>query len=278
MPIKIMLDAGHSSNISVGARGNGLKEEEVCLKIVKKVGSILSKHKVDVLYTRTNGNAMSGATSGSSDLNLRCSYANKNNVNYFVSIHNNSASSTSANGIETLYNNRFSKSKTIATNIQNQLISDTGMRNRGLKFRDNLAVLNQTKMPSCLVEVGFLSNVEDVNKLKKDEFIDIVSNAIAKGICKTIDVAMDSKKEVEKDTDLENALKLLSDKGIKLSLDNWKSVYVIELKNVDALLSRIGGIDNLVKKGIISDADLWKSGKYTKNNVRALIIKASKML
>ena len=274
MSIKIMLDAGHSSNISVGARGNGLKEEEVCLKIVKKVGSILSKHKVDVLYTRTNGNAMSGATSGSSDLNLRCSYANKNNVNYFVSIHNNSASSTSANGIETLYNDRFSKSKTIATNIQNQLISDTGMRNRGLKFRDNLAVLNQTKMPSCLVEVGFLSNVEDVNKLKKDEFIDVVANSIAKGICKTVNVIMEAKK----DADLENALKVLSDKGIKLSLDNWKSIDVIELKNVDALLSRLGGIDSLVKKGIISDADLWKSGKYTKNNVRALIIKASKML
>ena len=45
-------------------------------------------------------------------------------------------------------------------------------------------VLNNTKMPSCLLELGFISNNED-NKLF-DENIESYAEAIAKGIIETI--------------------------------------------------------------------------------------------
>ena len=274
MAVKVLLDAGHSSNIAVGARGNGLKEEEVVLNIALKVGKILQDNGVTVLYTRTNGNGMSGCTTNSQDLKARYIYANNNKVDYTVSIHNNSASNTSASGIETLYNHRAARSPILAGNIQKELISATGMRDRGLKVRDDLAILNGTKMPTCLVEAGFLSNVNDANELKNPEFINKVAIAIAKGIMETAGIKPNS----DIDTELEDAIDRLAKKNIVLDKSCWKSEKVIKLSNVPALIRKLGGLDNLVNKGVIGQPDLWRNNKYKVGHVRSLIIKSSKML
>lgn len=278
MSMKVMIDAGHSSNISVGARGNGLEEEKVVLNIALKVGNLLKNNGIEVLYSRTNGNAMSGCKTNSEDLKARYTYANNNKVDYFVSIHNNSASSTSANGIETLYNTRYQNSKTLANNIQNQLVLDTGMRDRGLKLRTDLAVLNGTNMSACLVEVGFLSNTEDAKQLKQDTFINIVAEAITKGICKTYGIPYKNHVESVVDTELEKAIDNLDKKGISLNKDNWKSMDVIKLSNVPSLLSKFGGVKFLIQKGIIGNVKMWNDGTYEQKHVRALIIKCSNKL
>jgi peptidoglycan L-alanyl-D-glutamate endopeptidase CwlK len=58
----------------------------------------------------------------------------------------------------------------------------------------------------------------------------------------------------------------------------WSSVDKINLKNVPALLTKLGGVDKLVKDGVIGSRDLWASGKYSVDHVRSLIIKvASRM-
>lgn len=275
MSIIICLDAGHSSIIS-GAYGNGLREEEIVLKLVKKIGEKLSKNGIIVFYTRKDGNLMSGCTTGSQDLNARCTYANNNNVDYFISIHNNSATSTQANGHETLYNKRFSNSKELAMNIQTELITATGMTDRGLKERNDLRVLNGTDMPSCLVEVGFLSNINDANKLKDDSFLDTVAISIAKGICKTISIPY--KENKVKDEALEKAIDLLSTKNIKIQKESWNSTEVINLSNVPLLIEKLGGLDNLVKIGVIKNVEMWKNKTYMPIHVRALIIKSSTLI
>ena len=274
MAIKVLLDAGHSSNIAVGARGNGLKEEDVVLGIVLKVGKILKDNGITVLYTRTNGNGMSGCTTNSQDLKARYTYANNNKVDYTVSIHNNSAENTSATGLETLYNHRAARSPILAGNIQKELVSATGMRDRGVKVRDNLAILNGTKMPTCLVEVGFLSNVNDAKQLKNPEFINKVAIAIAKGIMETAGIKLSSDIDIE----LEESLDRLDKKNIILDRNCWKSEKVIKLSNVPALIRKLGGLDALVNKGIIGEPDLWRDNKYKVGHVRSLIIKSSKML
>ena len=49
-------------------------------------------------------------------------------------------------------------SKDFATAMQQAVIATTGFTNRGLKSRTDLRVLNQTNMPACLIEYGFISN------------------------------------------------------------------------------------------------------------------------
>lgn len=57
----------------------------------------------------------------------------------------------------------------------------------------------------------------------------------------------------------------------------WSRVDKINLKNVPALLAKLGGVDKLVKDKIISNGFLWSSGIYKVEHVRSLIIKYSKL-
>lgn len=273
MSKKVCLDAGHSSKFS-GSSANGLREEDVVLDIVLRLGKILTSKGINVIYTRKDKNPMN-VISGSNDLNARCTFANSNNADYFVSVHNNKVDYDTAHGIETLYNTRFTNSKVLADNIQKQLISDTKMKDRGLKLRTDLRVLNGTQMSACLVEVGFLSNPSDASKLKDNTFRDIVATSIAKGIFKTCGISYEEKK---KDEELEKAIDLLKSKNIVLQKEHWDSMSVMNLDNVPFLLDKFGGIDYLIDKGIIGDVELWTSKAYKETHVRMLIIKCSKML
>jgi N-acetylmuramoyl-L-alanine amidase len=109
---------------------------------------------------------------------------NNSGADYFISIHRNAYDNVS-NGIETLvYDDSGVKSK-MARNI-NANLAKLGFANRGVIERPNLVVLKRTKMPSVLVEVGFIENEKD-NKLF-DENFSAIANAIAEGIIETIGV------------------------------------------------------------------------------------------
>ena len=84
----------------------------------------------------------------------------------------------------------------------------------------------------------------------------------------------------EKDDDLFNAVSMIIKSGIKLEFNSWKRKDLISknIKNVPILLDRLGGLDKLIKDGIISDKTLWQQKKYNENHVRSLLIKyASKL-
>lgn len=75
------------------------------------------------------------------------------------------------------------------------------------------------------------------------------------------------------DTDLVNAVNKISKKSISLSTSDWNDVSVIKLKNVPALLSKLGGVNTLVSKGVISSRQIWDDGTYNQSHVRSLLIK-----
>ena len=74
------------------------------------------------------------------DLGLyeRVAFSKKNKADVFISIHYNSSTSSSANGIDTFYWTTYENEKELATHIQREVIESTGLRNRGVK----------TKLPS----------------------------------------------------------------------------------------------------------------------------------
>lgn len=163
--VVLCLDAGHGGSDS-GAAGNGLKEKNMTLSIVlaaKKYFDADSRFKV--YYTRTSDTYPS--------LSARYNLANTKASDLFVSVHINSFTATSQ-GSETLYNpNRLTAttrnnitSKELATIMQKYMVNATGFRNRGLVSRTDLAVLNGTKMPACLLEYGFISNRTEAMSMK----------------------------------------------------------------------------------------------------------------
>ena len=86
------------------------------------------------------------------------------------------------------------------------------------------------------------------------------------------------KEPAKKDDDLINAIAKIVTHGISINAVNWNDLARINLKNVDALLLKLGGLDKLVAVGIIGQKDIWLKKQYNANHVRALLIKyASKL-
>lgn len=165
------VDFGHGGK-DPGAVGNGLKEKDINLVVGLKVGQILERHKVIVTYSRT--------TDVFVDLTPRAIKSDNAKADMFVSIHCN-AHDSDAKGLEILYNKGSVKGKILAQSIQDSILKDKLYTiDRGLKERDNVTVLAKTKAPAALVEMAFITNVQDAQflKFKQSEF----AKAIAKGI------------------------------------------------------------------------------------------------
>lgn len=111
----------------------------------------------------------------------RAELANKSMASAFVSIHCNAASSPEAEGFEVLHHPKSERGKRLAELI-NLNTSILFVKNRGLKKRDDLVVLNKTTCPAALVEMGFLSNPREAKMLARPEFRLSLAKAIASGI------------------------------------------------------------------------------------------------
>lgn len=173
----IYLDAGHGGK-DTGALGNGIKEKDIVLDIIKRINEGLKAFDVKTLLTRTTDIFLS--------LDERTEKANKANADLFLSVHVNSATSTAAAGFESyIYPN--SNAATIALqNVMHQeiyrAISGSGnIEDRGKK-QANYAVLRQSKMKAILTENLFISNAANAALLKKDDFRQNVAEGHINGL------------------------------------------------------------------------------------------------
>lgn len=158
--MKIFIDAGHNySGFDTGAVGHGLREQDITFYVSKLLGERLSDAGFDIKYSRENFTDNVGSDVSSS-IAQRCNMANSWGADYFVSIHCNSYSSPDANGTETLVYSKNGKSSILAE-IINKNLAALGLKNRGVKVRSDLGVLKNTSMPAVIVELAFISNVDD---------------------------------------------------------------------------------------------------------------------
>ena len=77
----------------------------------------------------------------------------------------------------------------------------------------------------------------------------------------------------KEDKELKEAVEKIVASGIKINITQWNNVKTVNLKNVPALINKLGGLDGLINNKIISDATLWKENKYNVNHIRSLLIK-----
>ncbi|MBI5480393.1 MAG: N-acetylmuramoyl-L-alanine amidase, partial [Deltaproteobacteria bacterium] len=168
---KIFLNASDQTSNPVACGGN---EAQYAADVGQRGQARLQAYGFDVRYSQDFYNSPS--------------LANNWGAQSFVSIHTNAGG---GHGTETLY--KSSAGQTLAGHVNGALVAALGLPNRGLKYRDNLHVLNATSMPAVLTELLFhdctTTHSTPIGSLSESCFQTkaagraIEAEAVAKGVC-----------------------------------------------------------------------------------------------
>ena len=169
MSIKIYIDQGHNPvNPNAGAEGNGLREQDLVYTIGQELADRLrADPDFEVRLSRPTRQTQLG-TSNATSLSARVNEANRWGADYFISLHTNAASNSSASGSEAYVYSRGTRAFNFAEDILDNLTDITGLRDRGVQARPGLYVLRKTRMPATLVELGFITNPGDAALMRDD--------------------------------------------------------------------------------------------------------------
>jgi len=203
--VVIVLDPGHDAT-HAGARGNGLNEEDLTLKIATYCKEELENYDgVTVYMTRSTAACPYPGTTAGDDNENRVRFAKSVHADAYVSIHLNASTGTGANGAAVYYpNGNYNASvgavgKELAFKIQTKLVA-LGIRNNGIQIRnsethttypdgslaDYYGVIRNSKLfgfPGIIIEHAFLTNAGDAaNFLSSDDKLKKLAHADVQGI------------------------------------------------------------------------------------------------
>jgi len=157
--MKIAMSSGHSKAVR-GAAGPspwGLDEVNEARKVVESTATALREMGVACVTFHDDT-----STSQSANLNKIVSWHNSQTRDADLSIHFNAYQVTQGGrGHESLYTS--GKGEQIAKKIVGSVCTASGLINRGAKYRSDLAFLNGTNKPACLVEVCFVDAKADTD-------------------------------------------------------------------------------------------------------------------
>ncbi|RWU02913.1 MULTISPECIES: N-acetylmuramoyl-L-alanine amidase [unclassified Pseudodesulfovibrio] len=208
----IMIDPGHGGK-DPGAVANGLREKDINLKFAKLLGGKLQGQGFNVIYTRT--------TDVFIPLEKRTAMANVQKADLFLSVHCNANRSRSVNGLETyslnlaktdaavriaarenavdpraisdlqfiltdlMVNSKIKESRDLAADVQSNTVNRVRKKytvtNKGTREAP-FYVLMGAKMPSVLVELGYMTNKTEASRLKSNAYLEYLANGIVEGI------------------------------------------------------------------------------------------------
>lgn len=181
--ITVMIDPGHGGRDPGNLRRYKYfkHEKELNLEISMELARELKQRnpKLNVVYTRTTDETLS--------LEERVKKANKQNVDYFISVHCNASSLSTVYGAEIhIHGTQYKRTYELAKSVNQALLDETNRGNRGIKDAKDgghsLYVLKHTRMPAILVECGFMSNFGEEIFLNTPTGQRMLASAIAKGL------------------------------------------------------------------------------------------------
>ena len=191
----VYIDAGHDYGGDRGAVRviNGVTYDETTLNIevAEYLRTELINRGYEVIMARRMGER---PTSSNYRENLwnRINAANNANADFYISIHQNTSTTTSANGVEAYYSSvkpdslndityKLNTSKAVAASISSGIASALSMTNRGAKDEEFM-VVKYTNMPAVLVECGFISNENEAKKISDSSNQKKIASVIADSI------------------------------------------------------------------------------------------------
>lgn len=196
--MRIVIDPGHGGR-DPGATVGGKSEAVIVLPYAFALASELTTRGHTVGFTRTaNVDLAPEATWPSPgkarDLTRRAGLANRHpRADVFLSLHCNAAAASAANGAWVIYDDGTRTGDELALEVFRELAKIGGIVDRDAAIEvypdrspwvggRELYVISETEMPAILIELGFMTNGDDLRQLEQTETKCAVARAIADGV------------------------------------------------------------------------------------------------
>ena len=199
----ICIDAGHQATpntdtepvgpgaedkkakVSAGNTGvtTGTEEYELNLEVALKLQSALEARGYTVKMIRTSNDVdISNAA--------RAELANSDKADAFIRIHANGSTDTNASGVMTVCQTKdnpynadiYDSCKRLSADVLSGMAAATGANSEGVWETDSMSGINWCKVPVTIVEIGYMTNSEEDQKLVTSDYQNLLAKGIAEGI------------------------------------------------------------------------------------------------
>ncbi|XMB67946.1 N-acetylmuramoyl-L-alanine amidase [Mycoplasmatota bacterium zrk1] len=176
----IYIDPGHGGYDGGAVGSDGTNEALIALEVSKLLMNYFEEVGIKVYMTRDGDYDLSnqGSNKKREDIHKRVKIINESDAELFLSIHLNAIGSSKWSGAQTFY---YGDNLELAKSIQNSLKNNLGTH-RKAKYINNIYLLEHSNKPGVLIEIGFLSNYNELELLKTEKYQDQVAYAIYFGV------------------------------------------------------------------------------------------------
>lgn len=186
----IIIDAGHGGMDGGTSGKDGTLEKEINLNISLKLDEMLSSFGINTIMIRTEDKLINDDSAKTirqrkvSDIKNRMKIIENNPNSLFISIHQNYYSNSKYSGTQVFYSKNNIESEALASIIQTRvtrLIQSENQREIK-KSGTEIYLLYHAKSPAVMIECGFLSNKQECENLKNEEYQKAMAFSIMCGI------------------------------------------------------------------------------------------------
>ncbi|ATW28381.1 hypothetical protein DCMF_05595 [Candidatus Formimonas warabiya] len=186
-PIIVAVDPGHGG-YDPGATFGNIMEKNINLALCEKLKEHLESKGILVILTREGDynhaiKGLHGREAKRYDLDERIEMVDSNHAQILLTVHVNKSKKASYAGAEVFYHPKSLKGKILASYIQEELRNIPEMKKRISKI-SMCYLLCKAKTPAALIEIGYLSNPSEREKLKDPAYLDLIAEKIAAGTIK----------------------------------------------------------------------------------------------
>lgn len=190
----IIIDAGHGGKDGGAVAADGTQEQYLNLSIALKIDEYLRSQGYRTLLTRADDSSIHDPDAETireqkvSDIHNRLNIVENNPGCILVSVHQNYFTESKYNGTQIFYSPNDSSSEYLAESIRQSVVSSIQPDNTRQikKCDDSIYLMYHTTQTAVLVECGFLSNVEETERLKTEAYQSTLAKSVSDGIIEYI--------------------------------------------------------------------------------------------